>query len=227
MSQPPRRRARSRPAAVPRPAARRSGRHQGHHRRRRPADDVPFAHPGRQHRHAPTRSWWRSCARAGAIVMGKLSTHEFAIGGPSFDLPFPPARNPVEPEASSRRLVVRVSARASPPGCSRWRSAPTPADRCAIRRALRHRRVEADLWPGLARGVFPLSFTLDHVGPMTRTVADNALLLDAIAGHDPPIPAARRQRRATSPRCSIAACAACASVSCATSTKVDLPATPK
>ena len=31
---------------------------------------------------------------AGAIVMGKLSTHEFAIGGPSFDLPWPPARNP-------------------------------------------------------------------------------------------------------------------------------------
>jgi aspartyl-tRNA(Asn)/glutamyl-tRNA(Gln) amidotransferase subunit A len=35
------------------------------------------------------------------------------------------------------------------------------------------------------RGVFPLSFTLDHVGPLTRTVADCALLLDAIAGHDP------------------------------------------
>jgi aspartyl-tRNA(Asn)/glutamyl-tRNA(Gln) amidotransferase subunit A len=35
------------------------------------------------------------------------------------------------------------------------------------------------------RGVFPLSFTLDHVGPMTRTVADNALMLDVIAGHDP------------------------------------------
>ena len=34
---------------------------------------------------------------AGAIVMGKLSTHEFAIGGPSFDLPFPPARNPWNP----------------------------------------------------------------------------------------------------------------------------------
>jgi aspartyl-tRNA(Asn)/glutamyl-tRNA(Gln) amidotransferase subunit A len=34
------------------------------------------------------------------------------------------------------------------------------------------------------RGVFPLSYTLDHVGPMTRNVADNALLLDAIAGHD-------------------------------------------
>ncbi len=35
------------------------------------------------------------------------------------------------------------------------------------------------------RGVFPLSFTLDHVGPLTRTVADNALMLDIIAGHDP------------------------------------------
>ncbi len=35
------------------------------------------------------------------------------------------------------------------------------------------------------RGVFPLSYTLDHVGPMTRTVSDNALLLDVIAGHDP------------------------------------------
>ena len=36
--------------------------------------------------------------QAGAIIMGKLSTHEFAIGGPSFDLPFPPARNPWNPD---------------------------------------------------------------------------------------------------------------------------------
>src|SRR5205823_13089699 len=35
------------------------------------------------------------------------------------------------------------------------------------------------------RGVFPLSFTLDHVGPLTRTVSDNALMLDVLAGHDP------------------------------------------
>jgi aspartyl-tRNA(Asn)/glutamyl-tRNA(Gln) amidotransferase subunit A len=35
---------------------------------------------------------------AGAIVLGKLSTHEFAIGGPSFDLPWPPARNPWNPD---------------------------------------------------------------------------------------------------------------------------------
>src|SRR5262249_57895421 len=36
--------------------------------------------------------------QAGAIILGKLSTHEFAIGGPSFDLPFPPARNPWNPD---------------------------------------------------------------------------------------------------------------------------------
>ena len=41
------------------------------------------------------------------------------------------------------------------------------------------------------RGVFPLSFTLDHIGPMTRTVADNALMLEAIAG---PRPARSGQR---------------------------------
>ena len=38
------------------------------------------------------------------------------------------------------------------------------------------------------RGVFPLSWTLDHVGPLTRTVEDNALLLNALAGHDPADP---------------------------------------
>src|ERR1700710_511115 len=36
--------------------------------------------------------------QAGAVILGKLSTHEFAIGGPSFDLPFPPARNPWNPD---------------------------------------------------------------------------------------------------------------------------------
>jgi aspartyl-tRNA(Asn)/glutamyl-tRNA(Gln) amidotransferase subunit A len=37
----------------------------------------------------------------GAVLLGKLSTHEFALGGPSFDLPFPPARNPWNPGGSS------------------------------------------------------------------------------------------------------------------------------
>jgi aspartyl-tRNA(Asn)/glutamyl-tRNA(Gln) amidotransferase subunit A len=48
---------------------------------------------------------------AGAIVLGKLSTHEFAIGGPSFDLPWPPARNPWNPDPSPGRLLLGIGRR--------------------------------------------------------------------------------------------------------------------
>jgi aspartyl-tRNA(Asn)/glutamyl-tRNA(Gln) amidotransferase subunit A len=126
--------------------------------------------------------------QAGAIVVGKLSTHEFAIGGPSFDLPFPPARNPWNPGhhpgGSSSGSGAGVSAGFFPLalGTDTGGSVRNPASCCGI----------VGLKPtyGLVsrRGVFPLSFTLDHIGPMTRTVADNALLLDAIAGHDPADP---------------------------------------
>jgi aspartyl-tRNA(Asn)/glutamyl-tRNA(Gln) amidotransferase subunit A len=122
---------------------------------------------------------------AGAIVLGKLSTHEFAIGGPSFDLPWPPARNPWNtdhhPGGSSSGSGSGVAAGLFPMalGTDTGGSVRNPASCCGI----------VGLKPtyGLVsrRGVFPLSFTLDHVGPMTRTVADNALMLAAIAGHDP------------------------------------------
>ncbi len=122
---------------------------------------------------------------AGAIVMGKLSTHEFAIGGPSFDLPFPPARNPWNPRhhpgGSSSGSGAGLASGMFPLalGTDTGGSVRNPASVCGI----------VGLKPtyGLVsrRGVFPLAFTLDHVGPMTRTVADNALLLDVLAGHDP------------------------------------------
>ena len=122
---------------------------------------------------------------AGAIIMGKLSTHEFAIGGPSFDLPFPPARNPWNPRhhpgGSSSGSGAGVASGMFPLalGTDTGGSVRNPASVCGI----------VGLKPtyGLVsrRGVFPLAFTLDHVGPMTRTVADNALLLEALAGHDP------------------------------------------
>ncbi len=122
---------------------------------------------------------------AGAIVLGKLSTHEFAIGGPSFDLPWPPARNPWNrdhhPGGSSSGSGSGVAAGLFPMalGTDTGGSVRNPASCCGI----------VGLKPtyGLVsrRGVFPLSFTLDHIGPMTRTVADNALMLETIAGHDP------------------------------------------
>jgi aspartyl-tRNA(Asn)/glutamyl-tRNA(Gln) amidotransferase subunit A len=123
--------------------------------------------------------------QAGAIVLGKLSTHEFAIGGPSFDLPWPPARNPWNPDhhpgGSSSGSGAGVAAGLFPMalGSDTGGSVRNPASCCGI--------VGMKPTYGLVsrRGVFPLSFTLDHVGPMTRTVADNALMLEAIAGHDP------------------------------------------
>jgi aspartyl-tRNA(Asn)/glutamyl-tRNA(Gln) amidotransferase subunit A len=122
---------------------------------------------------------------AGAIVMGKLSTHEFAIGGPSHDLPWPPARNPYNrdhhPGGSSSGSGSGLAAGFFPIalGTDTGGSVRNPASACAI----------VGLKPtyGLVsrRGVFPLSFTLDHVGPMTRTVADNAVMLGVLAAHDP------------------------------------------
>jgi aspartyl-tRNA(Asn)/glutamyl-tRNA(Gln) amidotransferase subunit A len=126
--------------------------------------------------------------QAGAVIVGKLSTHEFAIGGPSFDLPFPPARNPWSPDhhpgGSSSGSGAGVCAGLFPAalGSDTGGSVRNPASACGI----------VGLKPtyGLVsrRGVFPLSFTLDHIGPLTRTVADNALMLDAIAGYDPADP---------------------------------------
>jgi len=125
---------------------------------------------------------------AGAVITGKLATHEFAIGGPSFDLPFPPARNPWNPQhhpgGSSSGSGAGVAAGLFPValGSDTGGSVRNPASACGI----------VGLKPtyGLVsrRGVFPLSYTLDHVGPLARTVEDCALLLDAIVGHDPADP---------------------------------------
>jgi aspartyl-tRNA(Asn)/glutamyl-tRNA(Gln) amidotransferase subunit A len=121
---------------------------------------------------------------AGAVFPAKLATHEFAIGGPAFDLPFPPARNPWNtahhPGGSSSGSGSAVGAGILPAalGTDTGGSVRHPASHCGI----------VGLKPtyGLVsrRGVFPLAFTLDHVGPMTRDVASNALLLNAMAGHD-------------------------------------------
>lgn len=123
--------------------------------------------------------------QAGAVFPAKLSTHEFAIGGPAFDLPFPPARNPWNtahhPGGSSSGAGAAVGARMLPGalGTDTGGSVRHPASHCGIV------GMKATYGRVSRRGVFPLAFTLDHVGPMTRSVADNALLLGAMAGHDP------------------------------------------
>jgi aspartyl-tRNA(Asn)/glutamyl-tRNA(Gln) amidotransferase subunit A len=122
---------------------------------------------------------------AGGVFMGKLSTHEFAIGGPSFDLPWPPARNPWNRDhfcgGSSSGSGAAVAAGFLPAaiGTDTGGSVRNPASMCGI--------VGIKPTYGLVsrRGVFPLAFSLDHVGPLTRTVEDNALMLELIAGPDP------------------------------------------
>ncbi|HZM44397.1 MAG TPA: amidase [Burkholderiales bacterium] len=122
---------------------------------------------------------------AGGVFMGKLSTHEFAIGGPSFDLPWPPARNPWNRDyfcgGSSSGSGAATAAGFLPAaiGTDTGGSVRNPAAMCGV----------AGIKPTYGvvsrRGVFPLAFSLDHVGALTRTVRDNALMLDLIAGHDP------------------------------------------
>jgi aspartyl-tRNA(Asn)/glutamyl-tRNA(Gln) amidotransferase subunit A len=122
---------------------------------------------------------------AGGVLFGKLSTHEFALGGPSFDLPWPPARNAwgrdYSPGGSSSGSGAAVAGGFVPIalGSDTGGSVRNPASMNGlVGMKPTYGRVSR-------RGVVPLSFSLDHVGPLTRTTADNALALSVIAGHDP------------------------------------------
>lgn len=132
---------------------------------------------------------------AGAVLLGKTATHEFAIGGPSFDLPWPPARNPWNPGhftgGSSSGSGAALAAGFVPAalGTDTGGSVRNPASLCGLV------GMKATYGRVSRRGVFPLSFTLDHVGPMTRTVEDNAILLNVIAGHDPQDPGSAPRER--------------------------------
>ena len=132
---------------------------------------------------------WVRLRDAGMILLGKNETHEFAIGGPDFTLPFPPAHNPWNaahyPAGSSSGTAAAVGAHlcAAGMGSDTGGSIRGPAAFCGL----------IGLKPTYGRvsrrGVFPLSYTLDHCGPLTRTVEDCALMLQALAAYDPLDPA--------------------------------------
>jgi aspartyl-tRNA(Asn)/glutamyl-tRNA(Gln) amidotransferase subunit A len=127
----------------------------------------------------------RRLKAGGGILLGKLATWEFALGGPSFDLPWPPARNPWDPKrlpgGSSSGPGAALAAGFMPAaiGTDTGGSVRGPAAFCGI----------AGLKPTYGRvsrrGVFPNTFTMDHIGPMTRSAEDIALMLQVIAGFDP------------------------------------------
>lgn len=130
---------------------------------------------------------------AGGVLLGKATTWEFAHGGPSWDVLRPPARNPWrvsrDPSGSSSGSAAGVAAGFSfgSIGSDTGGSIRGPASACGI----------SGLKPTFGRvsrvGVIPNSFTHDHVGPLAWHVEDVAMLLQAIAGHDPSDPASARQ----------------------------------
>jgi len=123
--------------------------------------------------------------QAGTVLLGKLAMHEFAFGGPSLQGPFPPARNPWNPahipggSSSGSGAAVAAGLCMGSLGSDTGGSIRGPASLCGI----------VGLKPTYGRvsryGVVPLSWSLDHCGPMTWTVQDTALMLQAIAGYDP------------------------------------------
>jgi aspartyl-tRNA(Asn)/glutamyl-tRNA(Gln) amidotransferase subunit A len=128
-------------------------------------------------------------AAAGGVLLGKNATWEFAHGGPSWDVLFPPARNPwnrdYSPAGSSSGSAAAVAAGFAPAslGSDTGGSIRGPAAACGI----------AGLKPTYGRvsrrGVIPNCFSHDHTGPMAGTVEDVAILMQIIAGHDPDDPA--------------------------------------
>ena len=126
---------------------------------------------------------------AGGLLLGKLATYEFAAGLPTLSSHFQPARNPwnlaFDPGGSSSGSGAALAAGmifgamgSDTGGSIRW-----PAFCCGIV------GMKATYGRVSRVGVFPLSWNLDHTGPMTRTVQDSALMLQACAGYDPLDPA--------------------------------------
>ena len=126
---------------------------------------------------------------AGTTLLGKLTTHEFADGGPSFDLPWPPARNPWDTtrftagSSSGTGAAVAAGLILGGLGTDTGGSIRGPAALCGI----------VGLKPTYGRvsraGVAPAAYSLDHIGPMCWTSEDCAIMLQALAGHDATDPA--------------------------------------
>ncbi|MBP1930917.1 amidase [Ammoniphilus resinae] len=125
---------------------------------------------------------------AGTILLGKVNTHEFAYGATGDRSYFGATRNPHNlmkvPGGSSSGSAAAVSSGLcyAALGTDTGGSIRHPSSFCGI----------VGMKPTFGRvskqGVFPLSQTLDHVGPMTRTIRDNAIVLNALIGYDPKDP---------------------------------------
>ncbi|MBI4234146.1 MAG: Asp-tRNA(Asn)/Glu-tRNA(Gln) amidotransferase subunit GatA [Chloroflexi bacterium] len=123
--------------------------------------------------------------QAGAVLLGKLNMHELACGVSNENPHFGDCRNPWNPDcipggsSGGSGAATAAGMCMASLGSDTGGSIRIPASFCGI----------VGLKPTYGRvsrhGVLPLSWSLDHAGPMTKTVEDAALLLNAIAGYDP------------------------------------------
>lgn len=121
---------------------------------------------------------------AGAIIVGKTNTHEFAYGPVGDRSFFGPVHNPHDlnkitgGSSSGSGAAVSAELCVAALGTDTGGSVRIPASACGI----------VGMKPSFGRvskyGAFPLSYTLDHIGPMTKTVQENALLLNILSGYD-------------------------------------------
>jgi aspartyl-tRNA(Asn)/glutamyl-tRNA(Gln) amidotransferase subunit A len=137
--------------------------------------------------HVPDRSATvaRRLEDAGSVLIGKTNTHEFAYGPTGDRSFFGPTRNPHDTgkitggSSGGSGAAVAAGLCYGALGSDTGGSIRIPAALCGV----------VGMKPTFGRvsktGVFPLAWSLDHVGPITRTVEDNALMLNALAGHDP------------------------------------------
>jgi len=117
---------------------------------------------------------------AGAVLVGKQNLHEFAYGGSSLISHFGPVRNPVNPEfiaggsSGGSSAAVAAGMCYAAIGTDTAGSIREPAALCGV----------VGLKPGYGvvstEGIIPLSVSLDHAGPITRTVEDAAIVLDVL-----------------------------------------------
>jgi aspartyl-tRNA(Asn)/glutamyl-tRNA(Gln) amidotransferase subunit A len=125
---------------------------------------------------------------AGAISLGKLGCWEFAYGNPGPTVAFPPPLNPWNPgyspggSSSGSGTALAAAMCFGATGTDTGGSIRHPASVCAIV------GMKTTFGRVSVHGVLPLAPSLDTVGPMTRTVRDNAIMLQAMAGHDPKDP---------------------------------------
>jgi aspartyl-tRNA(Asn)/glutamyl-tRNA(Gln) amidotransferase subunit A len=136
---------------------------------------------------------WARLAQAGAVLLGKLNLHEFACGAASANPHWGICRNPYNleriPGGSSGGSAAAIVARsaAATIGTDTGGSIRIPAAFCGCVGM-------KQTWSRVSRyGVMPLADSLDHAGPITRTVRDAALMLQVIAGHDANDPTSSRE----------------------------------